>query len=192
MYSGLADPVLDSQRVFRAVMDAMAHPGRVSTVPAVARVPAPLSVATAAVALTLLDFETPLWLDGSASAPTVRDYLRFHSGCPVVVKPERARFALIADPLAMTDWAVFDAGTDEYPDRSTTLIVQVDRLAAGSGRRLSGPGIAGHARLDVGGVTGSFWDALRRNHAQFPRGVDLILTSDDRVAALPRTTRVDA
>ena len=191
MYSGLADPVLDSQRVFRAVMNAMAHPGRVSTVPAVARVPAPLSIATAAVALTLLDFETPLWLDGAASEATVRDYLRFHSGCPVVIKPERARFALIVDPQAMGDWVVFDAGTDEYPDRSATLIVQVERLAAGSGRRLSGPGIAGRVQLEVGGVPGSFWDTLRRNHALFPRGVDVILTSDDRVAALPRTTRVE-
>lgn len=110
MYSGLADPVLDGQRVFRAVMDAMAHPGRVSTVPAVATVPEPLSVATVAVGLTLLDFETPLWIDAAASTSIVWDYLRFHSECPVVEKPERARFVLITDPEAMVDWTAFDVG----------------------------------------------------------------------------------
>ena len=91
----------------------------------------------------------------------------------------------------MPPLSAFDAGTDERPDRSATLIVQVSGLASGSGRRLSGPGIDGEARLEVNGAPPGFWDAVRANAARFPRGVDLFLCAGDRIAALPRTTRVE-
>jgi alpha-D-ribose 1-methylphosphonate 5-triphosphate synthase subunit PhnH len=85
----------------------------------------------------------------------------------------------------------FDAGSDEYPDRSATLVVQVAALTAGTGKRLTGPGIAGEARLAVDGVPERFWLALRDNHARFPRGVDVILACPAAVTGLPRTTRVE-
>jgi len=85
----------------------------------------------------------------------------------------------------------FDAGTDEYPDRSATVIVQVAALAAGAGKRLTGPGIAGEGRLSVDGLPERFWTGLRENHTRFPRGVDVILASPASVAALPRTTLVE-
>ena len=68
MRHGLSDPVLDSKRIFRGVLDAMAHPGRVVPLPPPPDPPAPLVPAAAAVALTLLDYETPLWLDPAAGA----------------------------------------------------------------------------------------------------------------------------
>jgi alpha-D-ribose 1-methylphosphonate 5-triphosphate synthase subunit PhnH len=188
---GFADPVLDSQRVFRAVLDAISHPGRVLTLAAPETPPAPLGRASAGVCLTLLDFETPLWLDGAAATAPTRDYLRFHCGVPLVEIPADARFALIADTTAMPALSAFDAGTDERPDQSATLIVQVTGLASGRGRRLSGPGIDGEARLEVNGAPAGFWDAVRVNAARFPRGVDLFLCAGDRLAALPRTTHVE-
>ena len=188
---GFADPVLDSQRVFRAVLDALAHPGRVLTLSTPETPPAPLGIASAGVCLTLLDFETPLWLDRAAATAPVQDYLRFHCGVPLVEAPADARFALIADATTLPPLSAFDAGTDERPDRSATLIVQVGGLASGSGRRLSGPGIDGQARLQVNGAPPGFWNAVRTNAAGFPRGVDLFLCAGDRIAALPRTTRVE-
>jgi alpha-D-ribose 1-methylphosphonate 5-triphosphate synthase subunit PhnH len=40
----------------------------------------------------------------------------------------------------------------------------------------------------VEGLAPAFWQALRRNHAMFPRGVDLILVAGTEILALPRTT----
>jgi alpha-D-ribose 1-methylphosphonate 5-triphosphate synthase subunit PhnH len=184
-----ADPVLDSQRVFRAVLDAMAHPGRVVSVAGPAA-PPPLGAATAAVCLTLLDFETAVWLDAAAATADVVAYLRFHCGAPLVDTPAAARFAVVADAERMPSLEAFEPGTDERPDLAATVLVQVAGLAGGRGLRLRGPGIEGEARLEVSGRPG-LGSALRANAARFPRGVDLVLCAGDRLAALPRTTRVE-
>lgn len=191
MLPGFADPVLDSQRVFRAVLDAMDHPGRVVEVPGYDTAPDPLHAATAAVCLTLADFETPVWLDSRASTLEALAYLRFHCGCRLVDAPGQGRFSLISDPERMPPLTAFDLGSDEFPERSTTLLVQVEGLTAGRGRRLTGPGIKLEARLEARGLPDAFWQGLRHNHSLFPRGIDVLLTAGRRLAALPRTTAVE-
>jgi alpha-D-ribose 1-methylphosphonate 5-triphosphate synthase subunit PhnH len=191
MLAGLADPTLDSQRIFRTILEAMSHPGRIVDVAVGLQAPSPLHPATAAACLTLLDFDTPLWLDDAAARPDAIEWLRFHCGVPIVARPEAARFAVIGDPERMPSPDAFDAGTAEHPERSATLIVQVQMLLGGTGRRLTGPGIAGEARLEVAGVPDAFWMWVAANHARFPRGVDIVLSAGRVVAALPRTTVVE-
>jgi alpha-D-ribose 1-methylphosphonate 5-triphosphate synthase subunit PhnH len=190
MRAGLGDPVLDAQGIFRSVLDAMAHPGRVVTVPSALEPPAPLDPATAAVCLTLLDFETPLWLDPAARTPEVLDYLRFHCGVPVCESRAEAAFSVVADALRLPPLGSFQAGSDEYPDRSTTVIVQVGGVMEGIGRRLTGPGIDGERWLALEGVSGRIWGMLRENQGLFPRGIDVLVTAGSRLVGLPRTTRL--
>ena len=190
MLPGLADPTLDSQRIFRSVLEATSRPGRIVDVAAAIQPPVPLHPATAAVCLTLLDFDTPLWLDGAAMRPEVVEWLKFHCGMPLAVEPEAAGFALVADAELMPPLSSFNAGTAEHPERSATVIVQVRALIGGTGRQLTGPGIAGEVHLDVAGVPESFWTWASKNHAQFPRGVDVLMSAGQVIAALPRTTRV--
>ena len=191
MRPGLANPVLDSQRIFRGLLDALSHPGRIVSVAAEEAAPGPLHPATVAVCLALVDLETPLWLDPAGRAPDVVEHLRFHCGCPIVEEPGRAHFAVITDPESMPPIEAFDPGTDEYPDRSATVIVQARALALGEGRRLTGPGIESESRLEAAGLPERFWDGIRANHGRFPRGVDVLLTAGARLTALPRTTRVE-
>jgi len=191
MLPGLADPTLDSQRIFRSVLEAISRPGRIVDVPDTIQPPAPLHPATAAVCLTLLDFDTPLWLDDAAARPDVLEWLKFHCSMPLVTEPESAHFALVADAELMPPLGAFDAGTAEHPERSATVIVQVRALIGGTGRRLRGPGIADQVHLDVVGVPEPFWTWASDNHAHFPRGVDLILSAGQVIAALPRATRVE-
>lgn len=191
MRAGLADAVLDAQRVFRAVLDAMARPGTVHDIAAVAvDPPPPLDPATAAVLLTLVDLDTSLWLDRRASALEVVEYLRFHCGAPLAAAPGAARFALVVDPKTMPPLEAFDAGTDERPDLSATLVLQATALRVGGSVHLTGPGIAGEARLEASGVPQAFWVALAAQRARFPRGVDVALAAGSLIAALPRSTRV--
>jgi alpha-D-ribose 1-methylphosphonate 5-triphosphate synthase subunit PhnH len=187
---GFAEPMLDAQRAFRSALDAMAQPGRLVALPPPVGVPAPLDPAAAALCLALVDGDTPLWLDAAAAKPAVKDYVRFHCGVPLTVEPAGARFALITAPATMPSLDAFDPGSDEAPERSATLIVQVTRLSALSGRRLSGPGIPTERWLDVIGVPDHVWQQ-RRDGPRFPRGLDLFLTAGRVAVALPRTTRVD-
>ena len=65
--AGFADKVLSAQSTFRSVMDAMARPGSVQRIAAVAGAPAAMMRGTAAIALTLFDHDTPVWLDPKMS-----------------------------------------------------------------------------------------------------------------------------
>jgi alpha-D-ribose 1-methylphosphonate 5-triphosphate synthase subunit PhnH len=189
---GLADPPLDSQRIFRSVLEALSRPGRIVDMPVEIQAPVPLHPATAAVSLTLLDFDTPLWLDEASARPEVVEWLKFHCGVPLASEPGAAQFAVVAEAERMPGLDAFDAGTAEHPERSATVIVQVQALIGGTGRRLTGPGIAGEVRLDVAGVPATFWAWASDNHARFPRGIDVVLSAGRVLAALPRSTRVEA
>jgi alpha-D-ribose 1-methylphosphonate 5-triphosphate synthase subunit PhnH len=188
--AGFADPALGAQATFRCLLEAIAHPGQIVTMPErLLAPPAPLLPQAWATALTLLDFETPLWVDPALAVPAVIDSLRLHCGCPIV-KQETARFALLAGSDARL--AAFEQGTPEYPDRSATLIWQVESLEAGRGALLAGPGIRTVRRLQVGGLPDDFWTQWSMNHGQFPLGVDVVFVTTDRMVALPRSIEVQA
>lgn len=180
---GFADAPVEAAVAFRAVMQAMARPGRIVSVAGVVP-PAPLSVAAGVVALTLCDPDTPVLLAGALDCAALRDWLAFHAGAPVAARGAAAfAFGTWEALLPLAGYAI---GTPDYPDRSAMLIVELPRLEA-AGARLSGPGIAGEAALSLPEET-----AFRDNRTLFPMGLDFIFTSGARLAALPRTTRVEA
>src|ERR1700754_4882918 len=130
--AGVADKVLLAQSTFRSVMDAMARPGTVQGIPAAAGAPAGVMRGTAAIALTLFDHDTPLWLDPLMSeASDVVKWLKFHTGAPVIADPSICSFALIGDARSLPGLDRFAFGSNEYPDRSTTVILQVESLTQG-------------------------------------------------------------
>ncbi|ETR76680.1 carbon-phosphorus lyase [Afipia sp. P52-10] len=189
--AGFADKVMSAQTTFRTVMNAMACPGTVHRIDAVLDAPAPMLAGTAAIALTLFDHDTTLWLDAPFTASTaVAKWLKFHTGAPLVTSPSYCSFALIAQPKRLPDFEQFCLGSDAYPDRSTTLILQIEQLSVGQTFELSGPGIDGGATLRAAGLPDDLVDRLALNRELFPRGVDLVLVAGNQVAALPRTTRV--
>lgn len=187
---GLADPGHDAQRLFRAVLDAFAHPGRITSLPDPPAGPGTICPATAEYLLTLVDRDTPLWLAPEFDLPAVRDFVRFHSGAPIVAERGAATFAVLAHDTA-TSLDGFAIGTDPYPDRSATVVIEVPVLGAGTARRWRGPGIDGQAVVAVGGLDADFWRAWADNHALFPCGVDVVFTAGSQLLALPRSIAVE-
>lgn len=180
---GFADAPTQSARAFRAILDALSRPGTIVTVTG-ATPPAPLSQAAGLVLLTLADGTTPVHLAGATDTAALRDWITFHTGAPLVGASE-ATFA-VGEWSALSPRDRFQIGTPEYPDRAATLIVEMPHLST-QGPRLSGPGIHDHATLSLPETA-----AFRANHALFPLGFDCIFTSGDRLAGLPRSTKVEA
>lgn len=177
---GFADAPIESAQAFRAVMTAMARPGEICRL-AGAKPPVPLSLAAGVVVLTLCDPETPLYLAPGCDVGTVRDWITFHTGAPFVT-PAKAAFAI--GRWAELPAGDFALGTPEYPDRSATLIVETD-LLENTGNTLAGPGIRDTAQLSLPEAA-----AFVANARHFPLGLDYFFTCGDRLAGLPRTTRV--
>ncbi len=186
---GFADTVFGAQAVFRAIMDALARPGTVQSIASDAAPPVPLTPELGAVALTLCDHDTPVWLDPVLAAnETVRAWLAFHCGAPITDDAADAQFALVSDASLLPALSGFGQGTDEYPDRSTTVV-----LAAGDATRavtLQGPGIKDRLDTSLPLPGGDFIAQWAENRERFPRGIDLLLVRAGSVVALPRTTRI--
>jgi alpha-D-ribose 1-methylphosphonate 5-triphosphate synthase subunit PhnH len=183
MSNGVDDPALQSAAGFRILMQAMARPGTIHTLTG-AKPPAPLGIAAGTVMLLLADPTTPLYLAGPADCTPVRDWLRFYAGCPLGNRDTAAlAFGRWSDLKALDR---YPAGLPDYPDRSATLVVELDLLEA-RGPRLTGPGIRDHARLSLPDIA-----PFQANRALFPRGLDFIFTCEDRLACLPRSTFVEA
>ena len=179
---GFADPARDAAHAFRAALQAMARPGRIEQVSGIAP-PAPCSVAAGSLILTLCDTTTPLYLAASHDTEALRGWITFHTGAPFA-GPEHAMFVL-GTWAALQPVTRFAVGTAEYPDRSATLIVEVGALT-NTGATLTGPGIETQAHLFLPET-----EAFQANRRRFPLGFDSYLTCGDRLAGLPRSTRVE-
>ncbi|WP_062207471.1 phosphonate C-P lyase system protein PhnH [Aureimonas sp. AU12] len=186
---GLADPVMGSQGIFRALMTAMAEPGTIAEFGALVAAPAALAPAAAAILAALADPDTPVWLEEADEA--AHRWLRFQTGAPIAQTPAGATFAVLSPGSSPARWRDFAVGTQEYPDRSATLILPVAWLEGGPPLDLAGPGIETRRTIAPSGLPVGFHEAMTANRRGFPLGFDLVLVAGSRAIALPRTTRIE-
>ena len=188
---GFADPVMQSQTVFRAVMDALANPGTAQNLVASRSMASHWDPQLVSILLTLSDHDTPIWLSPRlATDANVREFINFHTGAPIVTDVAKAIFAFVAhvdEPPALSQ---FNLGTQEYPDRSTTIVLAVEALSGGDALTTVGPGIKDHGHIAPVGLPADFIDQWAQNRELFPRGIDLLLVADGQVMGLPRSTRI--
>ncbi|MFH0256704.1 phosphonate C-P lyase system protein PhnH [Vibrio rumoiensis] len=216
--AGFGDTIHDSQYCFRQLLTAMSQPGTLVELN-LAQGFGCMMPASTQVLLALADNSTPVWLsNGFANDIAIRENLNFHLGCAILSSQKGAgplsgiqqkpSFGVISQQdMANFDWSQtsFFVGCEEYPDRSTTVIVEVAGLSTvpcslseSDGEppvvlRLSGPGIEHEARVVVQSLSSTAISAMlsqRKTH-KFPLGLDFILVSGEQVVALPRSTTVE-
>jgi alpha-D-ribose 1-methylphosphonate 5-triphosphate synthase subunit PhnH len=188
---GFADPVHDTQAVFRTLLDALARPGTIGVIGDVLPEPhkrhsAHAEPAAFAALLTLCDYATPVWLAQADTA--LASALRFHTGAPLVDTPANAAFAYLHDAEALPPLESFAPGSAESPEQSATLLIRVDALTGGAPVVLSGPGILDIATISPAGLPARFWRERAMLAPLFPAGVDCYLVCGTRLIGLPRTT----
>jgi alpha-D-ribose 1-methylphosphonate 5-triphosphate synthase subunit PhnH len=187
--AGFHDPVQQSQQAFRILLDAMARPGRVMELNDDCGHPEGLAPVLAAGLLTLADLDTPVWLGAGFDTPALRDWLRFHTGAPLVMKADQAALALL-DAAAMPALESFSLGTDEAPERGATLLVQVPSLDGAAAITWRGPGIKDSVAMPLCGLDAAVWRQRTQHSVVFPRGLDIYLGCGRQVIGLPRSTTV--
>ena len=188
---GFDHEALGSQAVFRAALHALAHPGRPTDMPMGASAPQKGHMAAAVLLLGLLDADNRLWLSESLAHSDAAGWLRFHTGCALVPTPEQADFCWCAQGDVWPNLAALPQGSDDWPERSATCVLEVTRLLAdGTGWALQGPGIDGTQRLRVQGMADGFEAQWQANQTRFPCGVDVFLATATQIAGLPRSTQL--
>lgn len=151
--------------------------------------PAEMGAESAAMALTLCDFQTTIWLSEDLRTPPTDQFLRFHTGAALSADQASADFAFINASGGLPDLMRFALGTHEYPDRSTTLIIKTAALSD-AGVSLKGPGIQTMQGFGAAPLAADFWSQLKATRADFPLGLDVIFASPGQIAAIPRSTEI--
>jgi alpha-D-ribose 1-methylphosphonate 5-triphosphate synthase subunit PhnH len=194
---GFTDTVHDSQRVFRALLEALSRPGTIQAIDAgmpdyaasQAASEDRMPLAAFASLLALADFSTPVHLPPNHHA--LGDAVRFHTGAPLTEDSTQAAIAYIHDAASLPPLASFSVGEPETPQDAAMLFIRVDSLTDGAPRVWCGPGIRDRQTVRVAGLPERFWTEHEGLAAQFPCGIDCYLVADGSLIGLPRTTRVE-
>jgi phosphonate C-P lyase system protein PhnH len=169
----VADPAAHDHFVFRAVLAALAHPGR--------RFDLPVGDGALEIIRSLYETRTPLWRVGAWELPG--------DACDVDIG--QAQLLLVA--ATSSGGAIGDAfrGTEVQPELAATVIYEAGSQAPVTPVRLSGPGVDGELSTSLA-LDADELACRALACAEPPLGIDcLIVAADGGVVGLPRTTRVE-
>lgn len=179
--------------VFRAMVDAVANPGRVLQLPVSSgRVPAVVLPA-----LAIADLRTPFIVVGDDDSRLSQALSRV-SGAPFVSEIPDARIVIVGDANSMDADVIWSlqVGTAHAPENGATVIVGCRRIDVASENEAgaiftAGPGARDGRWFIADGVTRSAVVDLDRLNSGYPAGIDLYLVDDEgRLVALPRSNRL--
>ncbi len=181
-------PAQEEQATFRALLDAMARPGTVHSLPP-RRIEDGEWGGALLVLQALLDHEVTFHVLNEQSL--IHEQLLRRTGARSAPLGQ-ADFVLASGDAAIA--AVEDAreGGFEEPERSATVVLLADSIGDGGvALTLSGPGIESTSTLPFAGLPVAAFEVLRGRTVTFPQGVDVILVDTaGHVAAVPRSTRI--
>jgi len=197
-----ADGVLQTQRCYRHLVDAMARPGtlhELGTVTGTGHDAHGLPIGIDVVAHTLLDAEATFAVHGPDPRTVTRILRERTNARPVAPSEAQFLFLLTPDTDATRILATAPIGTLTAPHLGATVIIDAQHLGDGEpgaaspyrhAVHLDGPGIPGTRTVSID-VAFDWRTPRSERNATFPLGIDLIFIDPTaRMLALPRTTRV--
>ncbi|WP_435186787.1 phosphonate C-P lyase system protein PhnH [Halobellus sp. EA9] len=182
------DPVHDTRACYRRLVDAYSRPGTIQTL---ADVP---TAADRAVLATLVDGETTLCSPDDMLCEALASQGRLDAAAV----PE----ATVVHSQGSTDGAVTDAprGTLKEPSRGAMVVYRISELESGTVSlddtyegttvELTGPGVPDRRTLTAALPAAEF-RAFADAQSTYPRGVDVVLATENRLAALPRSVDLE-
>ncbi len=173
-----------SLNIFRVLMDSMARPGKILTLPGSGTI---LSVCSA-----LLDHEVKFSVIGEETHENlIRDI--YENSKSEYTRSDLADYVIVTGGSSSGGIKSLNRGTPEFPDRGATILYLAEELGYDGGCKISleGPGISGKIELTIKGIDPLDIDDIRELNSEFPLGVDLFfIDRKSRVAALPRSSKI--
>ncbi len=133
---------------------------------------------------------TPLFIDPKIGNPLLLRTLCLHTNVPIATRLDDADFVLLSGNRFSYDLMALSCGSEVEPEKSTTVIVEVEGMHDGPCLKLTGPGIKTH-RIISPRLPGSVRDYLCNRPHAFPTGLDFLFTSGKKLFAIPRSTHVE-
>ena len=147
------DVIFDSQRIFRSLLDAMANPGRIITLPEIGIKSPAANRYPLLLLMTLQDHEASFCVMGGAQTQVI-EYLKTNTGSNES-RLEDSDFILVYGGSSHGLVRRARVGTLEYPDESATVIYDLYSIGddeEGVLLELSGPGIADKRMIGASGI----------------------------------------
>jgi alpha-D-ribose 1-methylphosphonate 5-triphosphate synthase subunit PhnH len=189
------DMVFDAQAHFRVLLDAMARPGSIQVLNDVDIVPPHgLHRVSALVGFALLNGDVTFHVVSADS--DVADYLMVNTAS-LMTSADEADFIFVKGNLRTPAILAAKVGSLRYPEEGATVIVDVDKISdvacdGAVALTLSGPGVLDTKTIYVAGLDVAILADFVSQNAEFPTGIDLILTDgDDALSCVPRTAKLN-
>ena len=182
------DPVFDCQQVFKALMNALAQPGKVFSIEENVKRLGGNGAPFKAVALTLLDNWRSFYVEGD---PALAEELReLTYGVPAPLEEaDYLFFPRMGEPGPVIEKA--KPGTLPEPHKSATLFLMTDSLTGGDAFSLTGPGVEGAVTVTLPAPCRAWLEERQAQAFEFPCGVDLyFLTPQGQVMGIPRKVKI--
>lgn len=178
-----------SQAVFRVLLDALAHPGRVLPLPPDLLADRALPPALI-VPLALADLSQSVAVTGAGADRGAR-LVATATSCRLA-EPDAADQVVVLDGASPALVATLRRGSAMAPEEGCRLALACRALHAGGGGDvtidLRGPGVEDTGAVGVDGIDAAVVAALAEANADFPAGVDTWLVADGGdVVGFPRS-----
>lgn len=193
--SGFENIERDSQNIFRQVLNSFSRPGIAFDINP--RVKSSASVTYSigvSLLLALMETGSVLYTPGELIDSNLSNFLKFHTGCKLTTIANQAHYIWVQDPQCLPSLSSCALGSVEYPEKSSTLIIEVESFKSptqlSANHTWHGPGIKEGIDLEIMGLNDSFWKERQEIRLLYPCGVDIIFCTATQIVALPRSTRV--
>ncbi len=183
------DKILLTQKVYRTLLQAMARPGEIYSLPT-----SPGANGLMLVIITLLDGEVSFHVIGDDIQKLTHDiYVETGSKVEDI---EKADFIIITSGCSKGLLLSAKRGTLLRPDLSATIIYSVNTLSRGNCAgvyiSLQGPGIKDKVFLCVEGIKKEEFYYLKEANSEYPLGVDSIfIDKDNNIVCIPRSSKLE-
>lgn len=177
-----------TQQVYRRLVNASSRPGHTENIAEEVKNYSDFSDAALLTAMTLFDNEISFF----SQDKTMRKELKVLTG-GIPNKDYTTADFIVSKEADLKEAFFTEAMTGILisPEKSATLIIDIDSIGEGTEYRLRGPGIKEATNIKLS--LGSRWMELRNEICkEFPLGIDLILTDkQNNLVIIPRTTKAE-